>query len=143
MAEELAMAALRRKRAELAGEANALAARLTQMRADLSHLDAAMRIIDPTCEPETIKAKRHGRRGCDWFGRGELGRLILAVLRDADAPLFSMDIARAVMARKGFDEADTAALRRIENMVDGALRRRDALVEREHSAAGWRIKPLC
>ena len=49
-----ALSALIRKRAELAGEAEALDARLAQMRADLAHLDAAIRILCPEAEPELI-----------------------------------------------------------------------------------------
>ena len=48
---DIATAALIRKRAELAGEVEALDARLAQLRADLVHLDAAIRIMCPDAEP--------------------------------------------------------------------------------------------
>ena len=122
---DLAVAALSRKRAELAGEIEARLAEVDRLRADLVHLDAAIRILCPEAEPELIKPKRPSRKGCDWFGRGELGRLVLAALRDEPGPLGSMAIARTVMARKGMVAADAVALRRVENMVNGALRRRE------------------
>ena len=42
------------------------------------HLDAAIRIMCPDAEPELIRPKKPG---CDWFGRGELARAVLDVLR--------------------------------------------------------------
>ena len=120
---DIATAALIRKRAELAGDALALDARLAQLRADLVHLDAAIRILCPHAEPELIRPKRPSRKGCDWFGRQELPRLILDVLRLSEQPLSCHDIARAVMTRKGMDAGDGTALRRIAGMVKGVLHR--------------------
>ena len=134
----IAVSALCRRRAELAGEALALDARLAQLRADLVHLDAAIRIMCPEAEPDLIRPKRPSRKGCDWFGRQELPRLILDALRDNGQPLSCDGIARAVMARKGMDAGDGTALRRIAGMVKGALRRQEGrTVERE--GKGWRI----
>ncbi len=47
-----ALAALARKRAELAGEGEALQARLDRLRADLAQLDATIRTMDPARAPE-------------------------------------------------------------------------------------------
>jgi hypothetical protein len=116
--------------------------RQTDPKSALVHLDAAIRIMCPEAEPELIKPKRPSRKGCDWFGRGELGRLVLDALRDAPEPLGSMALARVVMERKGMVAADVVALRRVENMIDGALRRREGrTVERvaEGRALGWRV----
>jgi hypothetical protein len=44
---DLAVSALVRRHAELAGEIEAAEARLDQLRADLVHLHAAIRIMDP------------------------------------------------------------------------------------------------
>jgi hypothetical protein len=125
-----ALSALTRKRAELAGEADALAKRLDHLRADLAHLDAAIRILCPDARPELIKPKIPGRRGADWFGRGELGRMVLDTLRRSAAPLHVETIASAIMDAKGLP-ADAPARRRVENMVKGALHRQAGLaVER-------------
>jgi hypothetical protein len=53
-----------------------------------------------------------------------------------------MALARAIMGRKGMVAADAVALRRVENMVDGALRRREGqTVERvqDGRTLGWRV----
>src|SRR3954447_16806436 len=132
-----ACSALIRKRAELAGEIKALAARCDHLRADLVHLDATIRIM---C-PELAKPKVSGRGGSDWFGRGELGRMVLDTLREATAPIRVEAITHAIIAAKGLP-ADAKALRRVENMVKGVLHRQDGLaVERVGNGreVGWRI----
>jgi hypothetical protein len=142
---DLVVSALMRKRAELAGEIEARLVEVDRLRVDLAHLDAAIRIVCPEAQPEMIRPKRPSRRGCDWFGRGELGRLMLDVLRDAAEPLGSMAIARAVVERKSMVAADAVVLRRVENMVDGALRRREGrMVERVPNGRvlGWRLNVL-
>jgi hypothetical protein len=144
MAEHIAISSLSRKRAEIAGEIEAATARVAQLRADLAHLDAAIRIMDPDAEPELIPAKRTNAKGCDWFGRGELARMVLDALREAARPLSSTEIARAVLAAKGVEPGDVAALRRVEPMVRmGLVRREGGNVERagEGRGAGWRIWP--
>jgi hypothetical protein len=109
MAADLAVAALVRKRAELAGEIEDAQERIAQLRAGLVHLDATIRLLCPDAAPELIKPKKPGRKDCDWFGRGELGRLALDVLRNAAEPLGSLRLARAVMERKGMEPGDPAA----------------------------------
>ena len=123
---DFALSALIRKRAELAGEVEALA-----LRCDISALpDAASRIMCPDAEPELIRPKKPSRKGCDWFGRQELPRLVLGALRGAEQPLSCAEIALSVMERKGL-LADAIALRRVAGMVKGALHRRDGrMVER-------------
>ena len=49
-----ALSALITKRAELAGELDALVARAAQARANLIHLDAVIRFLDPEALPEEI-----------------------------------------------------------------------------------------
>lgn len=122
---DLAGAALVRKHAELSGEIEALQIKLDGMRADLVHLHAAIRILSPGVDPAAIRPKRPSRRGCEWFGRSELGRLMLEVLRDAREPLSAVAVAREVMERRGLDPSDRTALRRVEGMVGPALRRRE------------------
>jgi hypothetical protein len=140
---DLALAALVRKRAELAGEIEAAQDRIAELRAALVHLDATIRLLCPDAEPELVKPKKPSRKDCDWFGRGELGRLALDALRDAEEPLGSLRLARAVMERKGMEPGDLATLRRVKNMLNGVLQRREGrLVERVvcgPRSVGWKI----
>jgi hypothetical protein len=105
--------------AALAGEAEALDARLGQLRADLVHLDAAVRILCPDAEPELIRPRKPSGKGCDWFGRQELSRLVMERMRQAEKPLSSVEIAREVMTGKGMVVDDAIALRRVAGMVKG------------------------
>ena len=78
------------KRAAVAGEIEALCTRVANLQANLAHLGAAIRIMDPAADPESIRPKVP-RNACDWFGRGELFRLTMEALRDASEPLTTME----------------------------------------------------
>lgn len=121
---EPATAALIRERADLAGEIEARAATLSQLRADLVHLDAAIRTMSPDADPEAIRPKKPSRNGCDWFGRGELAWMVLDMLREAQGVLGHAEIARAIMERKGLPVGDAVAVKRVAGMVKGAVHRR-------------------
>lgn len=142
MSDGLAVAALVRKRAELAGEVRATEERLAQARADLVHLDAAIRLLDPSIEPEAVEARRP-RQGGGWFSQGELPRTILDILRAAPEPLTVREIASAVMERRGLDPEDRATASTVERRAHRTLSRRAALVERVAlgpRAVGWKVR---
>ena len=83
MVETHCLSALVNKRSEIAGEIEEIEARLSQKRPELLSIDAAVRIMQPDDTPEETRPKKRCRRG-DWFGNGELLRLILETLRKAD-----------------------------------------------------------
>ena len=86
MDEPHVISALRAKRAELAGEIGAAEKRIAQLRADLVHLDATLRLFDPAADSAAIPARRPYRRR-RWFSDGELPRRILDTLRTSPEPL--------------------------------------------------------
>ena len=139
---DLALSALIRKRAELAGEIEATSAQLAQMRANLVHLDAVLRMLDPDTVPTEIAPKRQVKR-CAWFGEGELPRLVLDTLRQAPEPITTRDVAKGVMEQRGMPEGDRVTFLLVEKRVDRYLRRQEGrLVERVALGArsvGWRI----
>jgi hypothetical protein len=141
MADSHCLSGLVAKRAELAGEIRLAEERLDQLRADILHLDAAIRIIDPGYHTDAIVPKvRRQRR--EWFGNGELLRMVLETLRKAPEPLTAREIAVALMERRGFDTADAATVRLVEKRVDATVRRREGLVERVvygPRSVGWKI----
>ena len=139
----LAVAALIRKRAELAGEIAVAEIRLGQARADLLHLDAVIRLFNPSFKPEAIPPKEP-RRQDGWFSEGELPRTVLDILRTVPEPLNVREIAVVVMERRGLDTGDRATLATVERRVHRALSRRRSMVERVSlgpRAVGWRIAP--
>jgi hypothetical protein len=138
---DLAVTALVRKRAELAGEIEAAEVRLRELRANLAHLDASIRLFDPGYPIAQIAAKKPQPERPVVFERGELGRTILDILRTAPEPLTVAQIAGELRARLSLPD-DRGAREFLESRVDKALRRQDGLVEKVAygpRAVGWRI----
>lgn len=121
MAEAHVVSALRAKRAELAGVIVQLERDTAQRRADLAHVDGAIRLFAPTAVPEAIGPKAARRRN-QWFGRGELARGILDVLRRSACPLAALGIAGALMEAKGLDVGDRVMLEMVQKLVHRAIR---------------------
>lgn len=139
--EGIALSALVQKRAELAGEIKVLEDRLEQLRSNILHMDAAIRIIRPGYHTDAIVPKKR-RQQRQWFGNGEILRMTLEALRKASDPLTAREIALALMERKGFDQNDEATIRTIEKRIDATVRRREGLIERVvygPRSVGWRI----
>jgi hypothetical protein len=111
------------KRRELAGIIDKLLRQLDQHRADLTHIDGALRVLTTDLDPEEIKPKRVYRRN-RYFARNELSRLCLAVLRTAAGELLSTDeIAGRVIAAKGFDAGDAILCAAIREQVGSTVKR--------------------
>ena len=126
MAEQYVIAGLIRKRAELAGKIEKTYADLRQMVADLETTDAALAIFDPDFKAETIKPRAF-RPPKDWANRGEMARMVLSILRQADEPLTSRDIALEMLVTRALDPQDEKLLRLMVKRVGVALRhQRDA-----------------
>ena len=104
-----ALAALKDKRATLAGEIAQLKNRLAWAESQLKHVDATLALFDPNLDPDEIAAKRPKKR-IKLFKQGVLGRLILNALRTADGPLRTQDVVSAIMLAQGHDEAARTAL---------------------------------
>lgn len=141
---DLAVSALIRKRAELAGEQEQLRERLDALRQDLVHLDATIRLFDPGYGIAAGGPKRPPS-GASPFVLGGLTRAIFDALRTAQKPLTIAAITLEVMAAKGFDAKDRELLadiqRRVARMVrkkaNGVLRR----VPMDEGFVGWSVAP--
>jgi hypothetical protein len=143
MAEPHVIAALVKKRAELAGEIEATHDRLRQMVRDLEHLDNSLRLFDPAYKVEAIRPKAF-RPPKDWSNRGEMTRIILSVLRQAAEPLTTRDIALQLLVERALDKDDQHLLNLMTKRVGVALRgQRDKGVVRSQQGPGqfmlWEI----
>ena len=140
MADTFAISGLVRKRAELAGEIEALETKLRGLWESLAHVDATILLFDPAHDLAGIKPKKLAYDAGP-FMHGELSRLILDVLRPATEPMSVTEIAAAIIRRKGL--TDDASMRTyLGDRVDKALRRHGKLVERVElglRAVGWKI----
>ena len=114
------LAGLAKRRAELAGEAETLRARLVQIATDMGHLDAVIRQFDPDYDLGSIRPKRS--RGPDVARPGEISRFVLGVLRDAGEPVPTSDVAARLMAERGMDRQDRKLVEQITKRIVSTLR---------------------
>lgn len=124
---QYAIAALKDRRATLAGEIESFKQGIVDREEMLSHLDATLRALDPTYRADTVPPKR--LRRVKLFGGGELNRLILDALRRANGePLSNVEIAQAIVQAKGYgEEAMPALIRRVRANLTYLLRDRGAV----------------
>ena len=112
---------LRSKRAEISGQILEQEKRITQLRADLANLDAAIRLLSPSMDPGTIPPKRAYKR-TQYFARNELSRMALDIMRKAQGPLAAREIAVAIMKAKGLAMGDDRLCVTVTDMLLVALR---------------------
>jgi hypothetical protein len=104
MAQSIVINALSEKRAELAGQVSDLERRITQARADLSHVDATIRLFDPSIKPAAIRAKAAPPERSAHFEKGEIAMRCRDALRDAGADgVSAAEVAGVALADKGAD----------------------------------------
>lgn len=120
------VAGLVEKRAELAGKLKYLRAEARKVICDLDHIDAAIRMFDP--EADTTRVARYPTK--HRAKKGEVVRLVVRLLKDADRPLTSLDIVHVQIKQRGLkaDDATTVLLRKrvgaclTKLKVDGVVR---------------------
>ena len=106
---QYALAALKDKRATLAGEIVDLKRQLQWRVQQLDHVDACLTIFEPGFDPDKIR-KKLIRKRVKLFKQGELGRLIIDALRRAGKPLGTQEITSALLAAGGYGESARAGL---------------------------------
>jgi hypothetical protein len=94
-----AIAALKDRRATMAGEIIQMKEGIRYRDEQLTHMDAVLRELDPSYRADTLPPKR--LRRVKLFGSGELNRLIADALRRAEKPLGSADICRVHRGNQG------------------------------------------
>ncbi len=122
MGEPHVISALTRKRGVISGELSKAEKRCEAMREYLVALDNTLRIFGYDGDPADIKPVKTRRR---LFRRGELPRAILDILRTVDGPLSNPEIAKRVIAVKGWDAADGALRRTVAEKIKDVRKRID------------------
>jgi len=140
MAEPHVMDALHGKRSELSGIVSRLEQQIVKHRANLVHLDAAMRLFDPNLSPEEDGSRQQRPRSV-WFRPGECLRLIHDVLREAPAPMTTRTLTEQVMGMKAIATTDERSCALVQKTVLGSLSRAKATIQRVEIAGmiSWRI----
>lgn len=140
MVELHVMSALRNKRAEMAGTVVQLEQHLVRQRADLSHLDATMRLFDPDIRPNEIRPRQRRARST-WFRHGECLRLIYDELRDAPQPMTTRALGERIMRVRAIPAADDRSRDLVQKTLLGSLNRAKQTIARIETAGvvGWRL----
>jgi hypothetical protein len=124
----------------MAGEIVQFKQSIADREEQLSHLDATLRIPDPSYRADTIPPTR--RRRVKLFGNGELNRLIADALRRAEKPLASSDIADAIVEAKGYGRESIHALtRRVRANLSYLLRNKRVVKTGDRLTARWVLPP--
>jgi hypothetical protein len=111
-----ALAALKRQRAEMAGKIVELKKKLEWAENQLVHLDGTLKLLDPTSEPSQLPTARPKRMKL--FKQGELSGTLIDVLRKAEGPLLTDELATSVLRKLGYeDEARPAMTPRIRSSL--------------------------
>ena len=110
-----------KRRAELAGEVEALHEKLSGLLRALESLDATILQFDPGHQVEAIRPKAF-RPPKDWSNRGQMSRVALSILRQAAEPLTSRDVALELLVSRALDRDDQKLLRLMTKRVGVALR---------------------
>jgi hypothetical protein len=95
-----ALSALRNKRAALASEVAQLERQVRHRKEALGHVDATLRLLDPSVDIDAIPNRRIVKR-IKLFRQGELGRMIVGVLREAHGPIGTHAIVAAILKAGG------------------------------------------
>ena len=134
------ISALREKRAELSGELIAAEKRIVQLRADISSLDGAIRVFDPTAEPDKIRPILRRKKPM-LIPRGQCSRAVLDMLRHADSPMTAREIAAQLAARYQIDSSNMDAIKALVAKVRNSLARQKGLVsELRGDMKAWRVE---
>lgn len=130
MENEHTISALRRKRSEIAGLIENCQARMRGLVIELDHVDATLRIFDPTIDFQAIP-NRPVPPVAQAF-RGEITRIMISAFKEAGTPLTSDHIVERLMIERGLNPSDlkmrTLLIRRIGATIC-AWRRRGLIRE--------------
>jgi hypothetical protein len=131
------------KRAEIAGMIAELEEELNQCRADLTHIDGALRLLNADLDPTAILPRQRRYKRTHYFARNELSRLCMDTLREAAEPLTSEEVTLRIMTAKGLDARD-ARLRATARVQIGAVlkrfgQKRIAVPSGKGVGATWRL----
>lgn len=124
--------------AELAGKVAANKEEGERLLEAMRHVEAVLKLLDPGYSLRKISIRR--RKPNVYFKRGTIFRAALDVLREADKPLTSAEVALRMFAAQGVSP-DRQAARDLEGGVRAALKARagDTVRAIGNSPVRWQI----
>lgn len=142
MEHQPAIYALKRLHAELGAQILDNKAEAERLRSDMMHVEAVMKMLDPTFNLRKIAPKRRNNRN-PLFPKGEMVRAVFAVLRDAQGPMKVSEIVIELFRKHADRKPTIKELRDMAGGVNSSLRNYTGKgVERvgEGSPGRWRLR---
>lgn len=136
-----ALHALRKLHADLGGQAIANKLEAERLAEAIEHVEACIKLVDPTFNVRTIAAKRRNKPS-PYFKKGKCFLHVLGVLRDATRAMTVFEIIDALLAEWGVASPTKRDRDTLYGGVNGSLRRHAGkTVEHDNGRpARWRIK---
>lgn len=131
---------LERLHMELGGQIFENRQRYDELSHQMRHVEAVIKLLDPAYNLARITVKR--RQPNKWFNRGTLHRRALDVLRTATEPMTTTELANAVLAAHGVQDASKDDVLSIALGIQHSLKNHEGKgVERigEGSPARWML----
>lgn len=104
-----ALAALKDKRATIAGEILSLQRKINAREQQLRHVDATIQVFEPGFDADSIPAKRP-QKHVNLFRSGQLSQLILDGLRRAGEPVTTAQLTTLIREKLGHSEETQSIL---------------------------------
>ncbi|RXJ69304.1 hypothetical protein CRV08_04660 [Halarcobacter ebronensis] len=101
------------KRAELKSEMNYLIRKANELDKIIESMDISIKVFDPNFNLDSIRDKRYTRKS-QLFKHGEANKMTLDVLRKANKPLTTREIAQEIMKKKDLNHEDLELSKSIE-----------------------------
>jgi hypothetical protein len=136
--------ALVAKRADILFEIGELEKRVDQLRTELVHLDAVLRMFRPDFAAEALPVRHRRPTKSPYFAHGELTKRIYDAMRMIDS-VASVEIAAAAMRDKGLDPDNdrvtrTDFVRRVTLQLNDMQRKGKAEKVGRGRAVRWKLK---
>jgi hypothetical protein len=141
MAETHVVSALIEKRARVSGTLVTPQLRILQIKADLAHLDACLRMFKADYEPDDIEPKRTFGKSLAGLPKGAGSRGALDILRDTSEALSCPELARRILERAGKEPEPQAVLMLAKTIHSSFARQKNPTVrfDRTTFPGTWRL----
>jgi hypothetical protein len=145
--DNIAVAQLVHLHADLGGKLLACQAQASRLASDMRHVEAVIRMFDPTYDMRRIAMKRRRSSRSPFFKRGTMFREAVGVMRAAESPLTTREIAVRLLAAKRVIEPTGQQMKDLIAGVRASLEHHEGkAVERagEGMPSRWKLaKEMC
>lgn len=138
--DNIAVAQLVHLHADLGGRLLACQAQASRLASDMRHVEAVIRMFDPGYDVRRIAMRRRRSSRSPFFKRGTMFREAIGVMRAAESPLTTREIAVRLLATKRVTEPTSEQMRDLIAGVRASLEHHEGkTVERvgEGMPARW------